>query len=100
MTHALLINATKFLGASFDFVSEESQKQIPTLFRNHILYKCLSVQTTLGSADKKGPRKLAARLAWITTNLRLVSLNISMYLRSNENLRAGEYINLIQMVIY
>jgi len=73
-------------------VSDESQKQIPTLYRNHIMYKCLSLQSTLGSADKVGRRKLAARLAWITINLRLVSLNVSMNLRSNENLRAGELI--------
>jgi hypothetical protein len=90
MTHAILTCATKFLNITFDFVSEESSKQIPSLYRHQMLYRCLSIQNTLGSVDKRGSRKVAARLAWITINLRLVSFNISMNLRSNENLRSGE----------
>ena len=89
LCHELLLNACKFLNASFDFVSDEIQKHIPGLYRHHTLFKCVSIQSTLGSADRNGPRKLAARLAWITINLRLVSFNISVNLRSTENLRAG-----------
>ncbi|QDS74407.1 hypothetical protein FKW77_005772 [Venturia effusa] len=97
-THGLLTKACKFLPISFDFVSDDNQKQIPGLYRHHLLFKCLSIQTTLGSSDKKGPRKLSARLAWITINLRLISLCISMNLRSNETLRPEMAVSLVGLV--
>ncbi|TID21520.1 mediator of rna polymerase ii transcription subunit 16 [Venturia nashicola] len=98
LTHGLLTKACKFLTVNFDFVSDDNQKQIPGLYRHHLLFKCVSIQSTLGSSDKKGPRKLSARLAWITINLRLISLCISMNLRSNENLRAEMAMSLVGLV--
>lgn len=91
MTISFLTYGSQFLGPSYDFVSDEAQRQIPTLFRHHTLYKCLSMQMTLGSADKSGSRKLFSKLAWITINLRLVSLNISMSFRSSMDLKPGKW---------
>lgn len=88
LTHQMVLLTTKFLNVNFDY-GEENQKQLTQLFRNNTLFKCLSLQNALGSADEGGPRKLTARLSWITMNLRLVSFNINI-MRSNEKLSAGE----------
>ncbi|KAF2401203.1 hypothetical protein EJ06DRAFT_581391 [Trichodelitschia bisporula] len=97
-THTFLTQAISCLNTNFDWLSDESQKQLQHLYRLQSLFKCLSLQSTFGLTDKRGPRKLASRLAWITINLRLISLSVSMSIRTNENLRAEMAITLIGLV--
>ncbi|KAF2430482.1 hypothetical protein EJ08DRAFT_235033 [Tothia fuscella] len=99
MTHSILSNATKFLSVTnFDYVSDEGQKHLQMLYKNHFLFKCLSIQNILGSLDNKGAKKLSARLAWITINLRLVSVTVSMGMRSDQNLKAELALSYVGLV--
>jgi hypothetical protein len=90
MYRTIVTLCTRFLNIDFDTLSGDMQKQIFPLFRNHLAARCFSIQNALGSAEKSGPKKFSARIAWITLNLRHVSQNVLYNLsRPDQVLKPG-----------
>ncbi|KIW06622.1 hypothetical protein, variant [Verruconis gallopava] len=95
LTRMIVALCMRFLNVEFDVISGDYQQQILPLFRNHLSFRCFSLQNALGAADKTGPRKLSARLAWITLNLRHVSQSIFFHLRSDQALKYDSAISFV-----
>ena len=79
---------------NYDLITEDGAKNIASLHKLQPLYKCLSIQNSLG-INKKDVRNLRAKLAWITLNLRFSCLVLANTLKPNENLRPEMAISLI-----
>lgn len=99
MTRTTIALTIRFLNIDFDLLGGELGKQMLPLFRNHLAARCFSLQNALGSADRSGPRKLAARVAWISLNLRHVSQNLVYNLsRADQPLKPEMAISMVGLV--
>ena len=79
---------------NYDLITQEGAKNIISLHKLQPLYKCLSVQNTLGMTSNGG-RNLRAKLAWMTLNLRFSCLVLANTLKPNEELRPEMAVSLI-----
>jgi mediator of RNA polymerase II transcription subunit 16, fungi type len=91
---ALVQQCRRALRMNYDLVTDEGAKNIAHLHKLAPLYRCMSIQNTLG-VHTNGIRNLRAKLAWITLNLRFSCLVLANTLKPNESLRADMATSLI-----
>ncbi|KAI5808817.1 mediator complex, subunit Med16 [Peziza echinospora] len=71
LNKALITEVHRALGLKMDFTSEAPNER---LFRNPVLQRSLSLQTSIFYEGEDKPMTLAAKLAWIFLHLRIASL--------------------------
>ncbi|KAF8474729.1 mediator complex, subunit Med16 [Kalaharituber pfeilii] len=88
---ALISEVHKALSLKMDFTSETPNER---LFRNPILQRCLSLQTSIYYEGEDAPMHLGAKLAWIFLHLRIASLGFGTTINT---LQRGEELKIESM---
>lgn len=86
---ALIVEVHRALNLKMDFTSETPNER---LFRNPILQRSLSLQTSIYYEGEEAPMNLPAKLAWIFLHLRIASLGFGTTitaLQRGEELKIG-----------
>ncbi|KAF2842252.1 hypothetical protein M501DRAFT_998516 [Patellaria atrata CBS 101060] len=88
----------KGLNNNLDFTAEETQqRQSQNLFRSPTLHKCLSAQCILGSSTPF-KRDYAAKVSWVTMNIRLSTYILTMTVKNNQPLDADVAISVVGII--
>jgi len=86
---ALITEVHKALSLKMDFTSEIPNER---LFRNPVLQRSLSLQTSVYNDGENAPMRLEAKLAWIFLHLRIASLGFGTTINTfqrGEELKIG-----------
>lgn len=82
-----------------DFTSEMSNER---LFRNPVLQRSLSLQTSIYNEGEDAPMSLEAKLAWIFLHLRIASLGFGTTINTfqrGEELKIGMSVSKVEEIL-